>query len=273
MSEKVSYIALVTGVGAVGIAVTTAILTSLGSGARIAELEAKLKQLEETTSSSSVVVEDTRARVDELDLGLTALINLSGVPLEDLHGAMANQKAQIAAQLNASSDQPESHPSLSLQPHRDEPLTTPELPPIFEPETSINLANQTAGADTFEQFIEEVGASEPAPTLTPVLSLPVEPVTVGRVDSILSHRISTNWVKPAGSVDGLKAVVRMKLARDGKLISVEVTQSSGNQPFDDSALSAIQDVGPIDEIARLSDQDYAKFYKVRDLLFSPGTGG
>lgn len=104
------------------------------------------------------------------------------------------------------------------------------------------------------------------------LAIKAEPYTIERVDAVLGKRLSESWFKPGGNLAKLKAIVEMKVGRDGHIANVRVVQSSGSKPFDVSALNAIQGLGRIDEVAMLSEADYLKAYAKRSIEFTPDMG-
>jgi len=59
--------------------------------------------------------------------------------------------------------------------------------------------------------------------------------------------IKDAWVIPEGvSVRrGLETIVGLRIARDGRVLSIEIESSSGNDPFDQSAIRAIEKSSPL----------------------------
>lgn len=67
----------------------------------------------------------------------------------------------------------------------------------------------------------------------------------GEVDAIRQH-IEDNWLKPPGMrTDKLETVVVLEVRQDGSVVSMQVTQGSGNTGYDNSILRAIQKSVPL----------------------------
>ena len=56
--------------------------------------------------------------------------------------------------------------------------------------------------------------------------------------------VESNWLRPVG-VSGLTATIRVKVARDGRVLSVQIVKSSGDPLFDKSAENAVYRASPL----------------------------
>lgn len=252
MKTKVVVVSLILSVGSIALSSTAAMVGLFSYGPKILEQQDQIALLTEKLDSVSQNAANNLTRINELDSGLTALIEVSGVDLAMLAQVMAGE-IQSAGQ-----------PQLPQENGADV-TTQPQPAPL--PDDEIDNGSYAEFMDEISNDPEVTAsdAEEPLPLAIP------EPVKPQRVDAILAQRISANWVKPGGDTGGLKAVVTMKLSRDGKLESVVVSKPSGNDAFDDSAIIAIQSIGQIEEVTHLSDDDYLKFYAERSLLFAPSS--
>ena len=59
----------------------------------------------------------------------------------------------------------------------------------------------------------------------------------------LKARLYNAWTRPAG-VEGLLTVIQISIARDGSIISMNITRKSGSGPMDESALQSVRIVRP-----------------------------
>jgi TonB family protein len=59
----------------------------------------------------------------------------------------------------------------------------------------------------------------------------------------LQRRIKRNWIPPSGT-ENKRIVAKFKIARDGRLVSVILSQPSGNALADAAALAAIRAAAP-----------------------------
>jgi len=55
--------------------------------------------------------------------------------------------------------------------------------------------------------------------------------------------IRSEWIFPGQAVPGLKAIIAIKIAPDGKLLALRIERASGNTLFDQSAVKAVEKVG------------------------------
>ena len=92
----------------------------------------------------------------------------------------------------------------------------------------------------------------------------------GNAMNALIDRIATaverNWRRPQTSQTGLIVTVRVKVARDGRVISARVVKSSGDRFFDQSAETAVKKASPLPFPA---NPEYYEFINEFDFKFNP----
>jgi len=71
----------------------------------------------------------------------------------------------------------------------------------------------------------------------------------------VQKKIRENWVLPVTNNSGV-AKVLFKIDRNGKLVSCEIKQSSGNKINDDSALNAVKNTAPFDKFPQTADKKH-----------------
>lgn len=78
----------------------------------------------------------------------------------------------------------------------------------------------------------------------------------GMQDYIVSveTKIKKNWKLPVTNNGGV-AKVQFKISRDGKLLTCEIKQSSGNKDNDNSALDAVKNTEPFEKFPETADKD------------------
>jgi TonB family protein len=295
--SKLTYIALVLGAGAIAVSVATATLSALPNSSKINTLTTEVEGLRKQNAALNdqlTIAKQNRSRIDELDIGLTAMANVMNIDRQQLAKAMLAMKTADSqvdqAQLNrAPSSKVDQSPSVAEQrpvtkaapvPTIDSPaIALPKAPTAAEGEQAgqpaagahdlpIEVDNPFAGAPDASIH---AGGEVPAPIAVVPASGPK--LTIEHVDSILAKRISEKWYKPAGASANLSALIQMKMTRDGKVDSVVITRPSGNTEFDTSVISAVKSIGAIDEVQRLSDADFEKAYANRIIQFTPQMGG
>lgn len=303
---KLSYIALAISVGALALCGVSGMLSVFPNSSRIDQLNHQVATLTEQNAQLRALaphVGGNRARINELDVGLTALANVLKVDSVELSKAIAAVKAAQETEAYAA--------KLAGRPPEGAVSSTTESPGNAPLSVS---PSQTQGPDTSERQaskrpVSPRGSSpklatdasrrspEPVSTATPLMgadnpfsagldssnaggevsqALAVTPahelMSIAQVDSILGKRLSSNWYKPAGVTDELSALIQLKMSRDGKVATARIGKSSGNSAFDTSALSAVQSIGAIEEVRQLSDADFQKAYASRYIQFTPQMG-
>ncbi|HDS1721844.1 TonB family protein [Pseudomonas putida] len=309
--SKLSYIALAISVGAAALCGVSAMLSVFPNSSRIDKLSSQVATLSEQNAQLRAVapyVGDNRSRINELDVGVTALANVLKVDRGELANAIAAVKAAQMAEDRASKPTSKPHegdgnttsnqsmqPTLAVsasqtkagsqapvpvgrntnKPELGQPIDSSAKPPT-EAVRHAEAQDKTPplmGADNpFAAGLENTNAGgEVAPAIS-VSSANTGSMTIEQVDAVLGKRLSSNWYKPAGVIDGLSTIIQLKMSREGKVATVRIGKSSGNQAFDSSALSAVQSIGSIDEIRKLSDADFKKAYASRSIQFTPQMG-
>jgi TonB family protein len=305
LENRLGLIGVALGGTSLVISAVTALMVTVGTGSEVAALKKEVAALRGQTQTTSDRGNDNARRISELDYGLTAMVKVQGVNLFELEKAIRAQKASAApspiTQAAATASRSTVAPTQAAQPANSNPAvpavaavaalgneatrqTQPKPAPA--PESSKpKVQDAQPGDNPFTQAAPPTGAAAPeAPVDNPFnsakdeasqaapLAIKAEPYTIERVDAVLGKRLSESWFKPAGNLTKLKAIVEMKVGRDGHIANVRVVQSSGSKPFDVSALNAIKGLGRIEEVALLSEADYLKAYAKRSIEFTPDMG-
>lgn len=282
--EKLSTIALVLGGTSLVVSGVTAALMTIAYSGRIVDLESRLEAMQGTLSRTGLVVTDTFNRVTELDVGLTSLARVAKVDPLELSKGIAQEKARLksegAVQQSVKTEAPvsktgEQQPTTLVEPvvgigQAAHPAT--ELAPSVIDAIPALFANAVASHDLDNPFVaagagpdakEKVEAKPLAITVKPAVA------TVEMVDTVLAKRISANWKKPVGKLEGLSVTLEINVGRVGNVAKVNVLKTSGNKAFDQSALAAIKAIDRIEEVSMLTEEDYLSAYASRAILFTP----
>ena len=78
--------------------------------------------------------------------------------------------------------------------------------------------------------------------------------------------VENNWRRPLNSPQGLVAIIRVKVARNGEVLSANVVKSSGDRFFDQSAEIAIKKASPLPFPA---NPEYYEFINEFNFKFNP----
>lgn len=273
--SKLTYIALVLGGGALAVSVASAALSALPNSNKIAALAIEVADLRKQNTSLTdqlSIANQNRSRIDELDIGLTAMANVMNIDRQQLAKAMMEMKTADSMNGQAQVNRAESLKAVQPSPVSKQQATSPAgasagKQSASDPESLIELDNPFADAPTASIL---AGGEIPAPIA--VVQSGAPKLTIAHVDSILAKRISEKWFQPAGAAANLSALIQMKMTRDGKVDSVVLTRPSGNAEFDTSVINAVKSIGAIAEVQHLSDADFEKAYANRIIQFTPQMG-
>jgi TonB family protein len=299
-STKLNYLSLVLASGAFVMCAATAGLSALPNSSNIAKQQQQLDTLTQENADLKAKLAggiDNRHRIDELDVGLTAITQVANIDREKLSRAITAIKVADGKHVASTAPTAELEgiqgkaivlaATLSKPAGAAAPTPKPASPPVSTPapaaepddERQAEQAMASAPETPIDNpFAAPVGSSSAADTAAPLSiasekAAPTTPLTIAQVDSILAKRISENWYKPANAKDSLNAVVLVKMSRDGKVASAKIVKASGNDAFDTSIISAVNSIMAIKEVAQLSEADYKKAYASRPIQFTPQMGG
>lgn len=95
---------------------------------------------------------------------------------------------------------------------------------------------------------------------------------IGSYSSYINDRVSNNWSRPSSARRGMIVELAIQLVPTGRVVSVTIVKSSGNEAFDRSAERAVRKVDRFEKIAELAKQDLALFdreFRRFLLVFNP----
>lgn len=81
----------------------------------------------------------------------------------------------------------------------------------------------------------------------------------GNFDDLIRTRASENWNRPPSARKGMVVRIRINMLPDGTVTNATIDKSSGDSPFDASALAAVKNIGRLPEMQGLSPQDFAPY--------------
>lgn len=85
----------------------------------------------------------------------------------------------------------------------------------------------------------------------------------------IHDRIASNWSRPPSARNGMSCELQLKLVPTGRIINVDITQSSGNALFDRSAIQAVKKIDQIAEIKNMPLEVFERYYRDLTLVFTP----
>lgn len=91
----------------------------------------------------------------------------------------------------------------------------------------------------------------------------------GSLDDLIVMLVSQQWRRPPSARNGMSVEVLIEMLPDGTITNASVTRSSGDGPFDSSAVQAVRNVGRIAEMQQLDRATFDRLYRQRRAVFKP----
>ncbi|CAH0217048.1 hypothetical protein SRABI70_02138 [Pseudomonas sp. Bi70] len=92
--------------------------------------------------------------------------------------------------------------------------------------------------------------------------------TAGNFDDLIRMRAAEGWSRPPGANSSMRVVLQINMLPDGTITNVSIASSSGNGPFDSSAVAAVRNIGRLVEMQGLSPADFNP-YRSFKMTFTP----
>ena len=92
--------------------------------------------------------------------------------------------------------------------------------------------------------------------------------TSGNYDDLIRLRAAENWTRPPSARNNMSVTLRVNMLPDGTITAVNVSRSSGDAPFDNSAVAAVKNIGRLTEMQGLSAQEFQP-YRSFTMTFTP----
>ncbi len=90
----------------------------------------------------------------------------------------------------------------------------------------------------------------------------------GDFDDLIRMRAAQGWTRPPSARNNMSVTLRVNMLPDGTITAVNVSRSSGDSPFDNSAVAAVKNIGRLTEMQGLSAQDFQP-YRSFTMTFTP----
>ncbi|MCQ4294575.1 cell envelope integrity protein TolA [Pseudomonas stutzeri] len=90
----------------------------------------------------------------------------------------------------------------------------------------------------------------------------------GNFDDLIRLRAAEGWTRPPSARNNMTVQLQVNMLPDGTITSVSVSRSSGDAPFDNSAVAAVKNIGRLTEMQGLSPQDFQP-YRSFKMTFTP----
>lgn len=87
--------------------------------------------------------------------------------------------------------------------------------------------------------------------------------------SAISQRIQQNWSRPPSARNEMQCTLLIRLVPTGRVINVDLVESSGNEVFDRSAIQAVKRAEQFPEIKDMEPEVFERYYRELELIFKP----
>ncbi|MFL1387067.1 energy transducer TonB [Pseudomonas tritici] len=84
-------------------------------------------------------------------------------------------------------------------------------------------------------------------------------ITLEEVISAIKSNAAMGWARPPSARNGMTVILQVAMTPDGKISTVKIATSSGDTPFDNSAVAAIKNVGGFSEIQDMTPTEFAPY--------------
>lgn len=90
----------------------------------------------------------------------------------------------------------------------------------------------------------------------------------GNFDDLIRMRAAEGWTRPPSARNNMSVSLRVNMLPDGTITAVTVSRSSGDSPFDNSAVAAVKNIGRLTEMQGLTAQEFQP-YRSFTMTFTP----
>lgn len=90
----------------------------------------------------------------------------------------------------------------------------------------------------------------------------------GDFDDLIRLRAAEGWSRPPSARNNMTVQLQVNMLPDGTIANVSVSRSSGDAPFDNSAVAAVKNIGRLTEMQGLSPQEFQP-YRSFKMTFTP----
>lgn len=183
------------------------------------------------------------------------------------------QAALVSA--DALKPEPKSKPKPKPKPKpKSEPTPAPDPKPIPDPKPAPPKApepqQESAPSLNAEQLAaltrDELGALIDADSGAIGTA---EPSMRDVVAATIRATVINRWTRPPSARNGMVAVLSIQLVPTGEVVGVSVLQSSGNDAFDRSAMTAVERSARFPEVAKLDNALFEANFRRFQLIFKP----
>ncbi len=87
-------------------------------------------------------------------------------------------------------------------------------------------------------------------------------------DELIKARSAEGWTRPPSARKGMVVELEIGMTLDGTVKSVSIAKTSGDEPFDTSAVAAVKNIGRLNEMQEMKPSDTNRYQSFR-MKFTP----
>src|SRR5690606_32337126 len=88
----------------------------------------------------------------------------------------------------------------------------------------------------------------------------------GNFADLIRMRAAEGWTRPPSARNNMSVSLRVNMLPDGTITAVTVSRSSGDAPFDNSAVAAVKNIGRLTEMQGRSEEHTSELQSRENLV-------
>lgn len=88
------------------------------------------------------------------------------------------------------------------------------------------------------------------------------------LDNLIRARAAEGWARPPSARKNMKVTLQIGMLPNGAITSVNVAKSSGDTPFDNSAVAAVKNIGGLPEVQTMNSTEVSR-YRLFNMTLTP----
>ena len=145
---------------------------------------------------------------------------------------------------------PVKQPEKKPEPKKTENKPKPE--PVKKP-VNQSIDDLLSAMDKEQEYMEELNDQEAVQSYT----------------QLIKQRVESYWTLPPSARRGMRTTVRIQLVPNGRVVSVVITESSGNSAFDMAVVQAVKLAEEFPELREMEPAMFEKHFRQFIIEFEP----
>ncbi|MDA9570136.1 TonB C-terminal domain-containing protein, partial [Porticoccaceae bacterium] len=86
---------------------------------------------------------------------------------------------------------------------------------------------------------------------------------------VIQARLSQQWNRPKSARRGMETLIELRLVPTGRIVGVEILESSGDIAFDRSVEQAAYKAAPFSELQTMKPRIFEQYFRSVKIVFNP----